>query len=113
MGIIISLHLHIYQIDDDITAEHREHMINTPDIVSRNKRKPYKKDKGSSSSKTAPKSKDAANMEVMMGWMLKQLTQHIDTTINKEMLHVSDRCAEVTRLSCYLVQRAQMLSFRT
>ncbi|KAM0872078.1 hypothetical protein ACQ4PT_038955 [Festuca glaucescens] len=79
-------------IDNDISAKHRREVINTPDIAPTSKRKQSKKAKAAASSMKTPGPVDDTRIELMFEQMMIKLTNHIDTTISKQM----EKCADVS-----------------
>lgn len=71
-------------------------MIHTPDVVPKSKRKQSKRAKAAASSMNTPGPVDDSRMEVMFEQALTKLTNHIDTTIRKNMEKYADASAQVT-----------------
>nr|XP_051221429.1 uncharacterized protein LOC127339646 [Lolium perenne] len=81
-------------IDDDISAKHRREVIHTPDVVPKSKRKQSKRAKAAASSMNTPGPVDDSRMEVMFEQVLIKLTNHIDTTLRKNMQKYADASAQ-------------------
>ena len=106
---ISSFHVHVVcQIDDDITAKHRQEVINTPDIApAANKRRQTKKANAAASRKDTPITMDDAVIDLICDRLLKKLTNHIETTISTGLELCSDMSAKVTWTICYMLLRAE------
>ena len=93
MWTISPFHVHVCQIDDNISAKHSQEVINTPDIVP-TKRKQSKK--GVASTMTTPSSMDAATMELMFDRMTNRMMNQLTKQIGIQMERGTDKCAQVT-----------------
>ncbi|KAM0931303.1 hypothetical protein ACQ4PT_000366 [Festuca glaucescens] len=95
-------------IDDDISAKHRREVINTPDIAPTSKRKQSKKAKAAASSMKTPGPVDDTRIELMFEQMMIKLTNHIDTTISKQM----EKCADVSAQKLLKMLNAKGVVYR-
>ncbi|KAM0848359.1 hypothetical protein ACQ4PT_054428 [Festuca glaucescens] len=100
--------LALLQIDDDISAKHRREVINTPDIAPTSKRKQSKKAKATTSSMKTPGPVDDTRIELMFEQMMIKLTNHIDTTISKQM----EKCADVSAQKLLKMLNAKGVVYR-
>ena len=97
-------HVVMYQIDDDISYEHRELLLNPPDTAGCSKGGAKKKDKRGATLSLGPKSSESASMEDMLQRVLEKMSQHINKTVSVEMDKLSTTCAEVRWLIFYVLQ---------
>lgn len=97
MWTISSFHVHVCQIDDDISAKHRLEVINTPDIAPpAAKRKQSRKGKATDSSIKTPSSMDDGSIDLICDRIMNKLTEHIKTAITQGMEQNTDMSAQVT-----------------
>jgi hypothetical protein len=83
-------------------------VIHTPDVVPKSKRKQSKRAKAAASSMNTPGPVDDSRMEVMFEQVLIKMTNHIDTTLRKNMQKYADASAQVTWTIFCMLLSAEM-----